>query len=319
MKSTTQYLKSFLLSPKLLQNLQQHNVIHTFIHNMWKSRICGFILAVVFIGVQGNVQTFSQAQRAITESNNATKPITESERSSDASSSFCVQVRSGIQLGISGKNFIDKYVNYLSVPESPSFNTPFSYGVTLTLDRGNVRYGLDVERFTTGFQQSAEVTVRDAGGAVIGNRSLVEDLNLSCLPTIAYIEFAPVLAQFHTFYGVGAGVNFASLNWNEKVSSDIVGDRRVGGTLISESKVIPALRFHTGIHLGYDRQRSGKDHFGSLVIQLRYTYMPYTTEPFRVLGLQEPRALAQNNEEFTIGASSLSLQLGIEFNLTRLK
>lgn len=286
---------------------------------MWISRIYGVILAgfIIVLSIGGGFRVMAQSQvvrNGTTDSANRTL-----ENSKEPLTSFCVQVRGGIQLGLSGKTFIDKYVNYLSVPESPNFSTPFSYGITLTMDRGNVRYGLDVERFTTGFQQSAEVTVRDAGGASVGKRSLTEDLTLSCLPALAYVEFAPVLAQFHTFYGIGAGVNFASLNWNEKVTSEIVGDRRIGGALISESKVIPALRFYTGIHLGYDRQRSGKDHFGSLVIQLRYTYMPYTTQPFKVLGLQEPRALAQNNEEFTIGASSLALQLGVEFNLSRLK
>jgi hypothetical protein len=289
--------------------------MHSIFHRVWKSRVYGVILAVLSISMLGSIENLAQEQRRLDDG----KTSTESENSKQVQTAYCVQIRGGIQLGLSGKAFIDKYVNYLSVPESPNFDTPFSYGITLTMDRGNIRYGLDVERFTTGFKQSAEVTVRDASNSVVGKRSLSEDLSMSFIPTLAYVEFAPVLAQFHTFYGLGAGVNFASLNWTEKVSSDILGDTRVGGTLVSESKVIPALRLYTGIHLGYDRQRSGKDHFGSLVIQLRYTYMPYTTQPFARLGLQEPRALAQNNEEFTIGASSLALQLGIEFNLTRLK
>ncbi|MBX7153610.1 MAG: hypothetical protein K1X91_01525 [Bacteriodetes bacterium] len=230
-------------------------------------------------------------------------------------SEFVMNARLGLQLGISAPDFFTTYRNVLRIPTS-QFTVPLTFGAAAKFAKGDWSIGIDGEYFSADVNDNATVTINPLDSSK-GSRKFLENISLTAVPIMLCAEIAPVNAQFHTYIGAAAGIGLVSLQWKEEVSSSLQGDTRIGGTLINESKVVPAFRIYSGIELGYDRAKRGVDHFGSLIIEVRYTYMPYNTTPFQKLAAQQPGLSA--SQELTIGASAVSVQIGVQFNLSRLR
>lgn len=227
--------------------------------------------------------------------------------------------RIGFQFGLKTKEFFENYRYALGV-KNPDFAPPFTLGTALKVDLGTWRLGIDGEYFNANIDELQDVAVRNLPDTTVrGSRKLSESVSLRLIPLLLTAEFIPIQAQFRTYIGMGAGIGMARMTWTEKVTSTVANDSRTGGSLVDDSKTVPALRLYGGVQLGYDRMRSGSSHFGSLIIEARYTYMPYTVAAFRKIAGQFSAPLPSWNNEFTIGASALSLQIGVQFNLSRLR
>jgi hypothetical protein len=154
--------------------------------------------------------------------------------------------------------------------------------------------------------------------AIIGSRELEESISLKSIPILLCTEFSPISSQFNTYIGIGLGCSFTRFSWQETVQSTVNGDKRIGGLLYDNSSVVPALRLYTGIRLGFDSKFTNRENAGSLIIEARYSHIPYSVYPFEVLSQQNSLSQIQN-EEVTVGASAVSLMIGLQFNLSEFR
>lgn len=146
----------------------------------------------------------------------------------------------------------------------------------------------------------------------VGFRSATESISFSAVPIILTIDLIPSSNQFRTYSGIGIGLCLGHIRWEENINSSVKNDKRVGGILFDDNLISPAACLYAGIELGFDKRKKDNN-FVSLTIEARYTYIGMTAPLFKSISNQFYNPPENWQENYMIGASAFSLQIGLSF------
>lgn len=222
----------------------------------------------------------------------------------------------GPVFGISSPEFADAYTQFGGGPFS--MDAPLSIGASTKTTVGDgLRAGASVEAYRGRFQDNyTQVVATGSGDTVLGFRNIYQDMQVKVLPVFVTLEVVPVQAQFRTYAGIGVGLAYTEVFWQETVTSTLFGDRRTGGLHIDEQRFAPAFRLYTGVELGFDRER-GQAGLHSLTIEARYSYIPLSLPLLAGVAAQVDDAPEHWREPMTLTAGGLSLAVGVVVQFLR--
>ncbi len=175
------------------------------------------------------------------------------------------------------------------------------------------RFGVSGEYFKSHFSDNfTQPAFSPIDSTAVGFRSASEYIDFSAVPILLTVDVIPSANQFRTYTGVGIGLCFGHIRWDEKINSSVKNDLRVGGVVFDDNLISPAACLYAGIELGFDK-KSKDDNFVSLTIEARYTYVGMSAPMFKAISSQFFRPPDSWKENYLIGASSFSLQVGLSF------
>ncbi|TAL70829.1 MAG: hypothetical protein EPN82_00565 [Bacteroidetes bacterium] len=148
------------------------------------------------------------------------------------------------------------------------------------------------------------------------SRGVGEKFNITSIPIIFIAEINPIHQQFQGYFGIGAGIVYSSIEWNENISSDWSDDLRVSSEVIKEKKIYPAFKIYTGVELGFDKH-PGSNFLGSLIIETGYTLMLRYIEIYSNLSKQFSPAPESWSNSFAVFPGYINLSIGLSFNFQR--
>ncbi|MES2767027.1 MAG: hypothetical protein V4642_14225 [Bacteroidota bacterium] len=221
----------------------------------------------------------------------------------------------GAVYGVSASDFFKEYNNPFTIGgKASSFNIPLSTGATVKAAyTQGIRYGVSGDFFKAVMRDNydhAVVVLKENQLDTIGTRNIGSELSVSSIPVLATIEFIPVEAQFTTYFGVGAGVAFNKIFWKESVQTTVKNDPRTGGVYTDERKITPAGRIYAGVELDFDKRRRQSSILGSLLLEVRYTYIPVSSKLLEKFS-SFPGAPERWKDDFSVGGSGLGLNIGV--------
>lgn len=147
-------------------------------------------------------------------------------------------------------------------------------------------------------------------------REIGEILSINSIPFIFVAEFKPIEQQFQGYVGVGAGLVYSSIEWNEAVKSDYSDEIRISSEIINEKTVYPAFKIYSGVELGFDKKQ-GSNFLGSLIIESGYTFIMRYTKIYKNLSEQFTPAPGGWSENYAIFPGYFNLSFGLSFNFQR--
>jgi hypothetical protein len=137
------------------------------------------------------------------------------------------------------------------------------------------------------------------------------------MPLVISAEFTPVISQFFTYFGAGAGLAASSVTWKETVNPET--DIRKGGTHFDKTMFSPVLRLYSGVELNFD-DNSQKGFLGSLFLQADITYLFRQAEIFKAISSQHLGSASSNlpmaSQTYTILPVYICLNIGVSFNFS---
>ncbi len=216
----------------------------------------------------------------------------------------------GYPLAIPSNEFFDIYRNALEGNKS-LFDQQLNFGAGTRFEiMDNFRLAMAGNFFLA---QLSESYTQGVEFPRPGNRQIVQDIKIQTIPLILSIEHVPWDAQFRTYVGGGGGICFGTIEWNESVYSDIPRDTRTGGLQYEGNEVFPAIRAYIGVELGFDKRRV-EALPGSLIIELRYTYIFRKIDIFYRIRRQFQRVPPELESPVTLMPSVLELDLAVSLN-----
>ncbi|HYF04411.1 MAG TPA: hypothetical protein VEC36_13590 [Patescibacteria group bacterium] len=220
----------------------------------------------------------------------------------------------GAVFGVGGYEFAQEYNNPFTIGgQGQSFDVPLNIGGTAKFAFSKLRYGLagDFSKAVMPDNYSqAVVVLKNNQLDTLGFRDVSSNLSVSSIPLLVTVEFMPVEAQFSTYVGLGAGIAFNSVFWSESLASSVPADPRKGGVYIDESQITPAGRVYAGVELDFDKRRTSHSILGSLLLEVRYTYIPVSAPLLKEFA-KLPGAPSAWSEDFRIGGSGLGINIGV--------
>lgn len=152
-----------------------------------------------------------------------------------------------------------------------------------------------------------------------GLRFIGQDITFRQLPILLNLEYIPYWGtQFRTFAGVGAGVNPSLTLWNERISSNVIYDKRESGDKFNSVDFLGAYRIYAGVDLGFDRQTL--DHYlASFILQLSYTEFLGNIDFFEKIRSEFESVPNELFSKVLPVPGYLSLGICISFNFNRRK
>ncbi|MBI5326612.1 MAG: hypothetical protein HZB41_15280 [Ignavibacteriae bacterium] len=148
------------------------------------------------------------------------------------------------------------------------------------------------------------------------SRAVGDNISITSVPVLLIAELKPFEQQFQGFVGIGAGIVYSSIDWDENISSNYSEDIRESSRIISEKKVYPTFRIYTGTELGFDRH-SGSNFLGSLIIEAGYTFLVRYTDIYSNLTKQFSPVPEGWRKSYAIFPGYINLSIGLSFNIQR--
>ncbi len=226
-----------------------------------------------------------------------------------------VNISVGSPMGTSAANFFDVYKTVFG-GKNTQFENGLNIGIGTKMDlTDKFRIGFSANFFQSKLIDSymqVEPNPSDTSNAYF--RNLSQSFQFETAPVMVTIEFVPYnQSQFRTYSGIGAGYTFSSGRWEEKINETSVNDYRSGGIHYSEKTAYPTFRLLTGIELGFDK-RNKESLLGSLILEIRYTYIMRDIDIFREVKKQFKNRIPALNKSYGFINGYLSINLGISFN-----
>lgn len=226
-----------------------------------------------------------------------------------------VAVDVGATFGLHASEFFRDYKFYLRGPSS-TFNAPETMRLSVSsYQLEHVSFGISasyyraVVRETYDFRPGVFDTVLG-----LPPQTLSQALTMSVIPTILTIDYYPIDRQFTTYVGVGAGVAFSTLAWNEGTSASQSPGARRSGERYNATHVSPALMLRTGVSLGLDKLLA-RSTSASVHIEASYAWIPIAAPLFKTVANNLPTADQSLREDYVIQAGGLGIHLGLSFFL----
>lgn len=223
----------------------------------------------------------------------------------------------GQKHGLGSSAFFEQYVKYFG---GANLNYPisFTYGASIKMELlSNIRFGINSEHFTSNYANTYVQKAFSKPEDTIPNitRSISQKYSFSLTPLMLSAEYTPVASIYRTYFGAGIGAAFGKMEWTESVNSSDAFDKRTGGTYFNETVAGPAGMLYAGVELGFDRTIKNGDLF-LLTAEARYTIIGISKPLFAKAVSQFTAPPAQWSEPVAIGASGISLQLGIAYQFS---
>ena len=148
-------------------------------------------------------------------------------------------------------------------------------------------------------------------------RFIAQDVTFRQLPIMINLEYNPNwLTQFRTFTGVALGINANYTLWNERVSSNLIYDKRVSGTKYNQLDLLGAYKIFTAVDLGFDKKTL--DHFlASLILQVSYTGFLGKIDLFNKVKNEFENIPSSFEMGVTPISGYFSINLALSFNFNR--
>lgn len=226
-----------------------------------------------------------------------------------------VYISAGYPLAASAIDFFDIYKKVFGGKKG-QFENGINIGIGTKMDLSDkFRIGFSANFFQSKLIDSyiqAERDPTDTSKATF--RSLLQSFQFETLPVMISIELVPYnQSQFRTYSGFGFGYTFSSGQWEEKIIEAGVNDYRTGGMYYDEETAHPTFRLLTGVELGFDK-RSKESFLGSLILEIRYTYIMRDIDIFDKVKKQFNNKIPALNNSYGLLNGYLSISLGISFN-----
>jgi len=220
----------------------------------------------------------------------------------------------GMPFATESKDFFKHYVSILGGAKTEfnafpifAFGTKFQFWETL-------RIGIASEIFYAQLNDPFMQVVKTIDDK--GIRSITEKFDINSIPLLFTIETIPLEQQFRTYYGVGLGVVFSNLKWEEILTSTFPFDKREGGVHFDETNIYPAFRIYTGVELGLDKYMI-KNFVQSITIEAKFTYFVRDMNIFKEIAYQFDKKPENIYDSVTILPGYIGLYLGLIFNFDR--
>ncbi|MFH1052161.1 MAG: hypothetical protein V1779_14680 [bacterium] len=176
------------------------------------------------------------------------------------------------------------------------------------------RVGLETEFFYT---QMKDAYIEELPGYdKKDQRTISQDFSFKSFPSFITFEYIPLQQQFRTYTGIGLGVVFSEITWNELLNSSVPFDKRQGGEHYNEFGIYPSGRIYAGLELGFDKYET-ENFVGSFIIEVKYTAMFRNAAIFKEIAEQFEQIPEGINEEYSILPGYLGLYMGLTFNFNR--
>ncbi len=226
-----------------------------------------------------------------------------------------VFISAGYQLATSSIDFFEIYKTVFGGTKW-QFENGISLGIGTKMDLSDkFRISFSANFFQSKLIDSYKQVERDPfDSSKVTIRSLSQNFQFETAPVLVTIELVPYnQSQFRTYSGIGFGYTFSSGQWEEKIVETRLNDYRTGGIHYNEKTAHPTIRLLTGVELGFDK-RSKESFLGSLILEIRYTYIMRDIDIFRNVKKQFDGKIQALNSSYGIINGYLSINLGISFN-----
>ena len=175
-----------------------------------------------------------------------------------------------------------------------------------------IRFGIDAHYQYIDMQD--HYTEQVDFGYKQGSRQITQEFSLTTRAVYAIIEYIPIISQFRTYAGAGFGANFGRIFWTERINSDIRGDIRVGGNHVDNSQITPAIKFYTGLELGFDKEKVD-DYLGSVFFEIMYINLFRYEKIFQDVYDQISDPSESLLDSYNMASSYVSFNIGVSFNV----
>ncbi len=220
-------------------------------------------------------------------------------------------IQGGGILSTGGIEFFDAYVEHLGGKKRQFHKSPSLYVGTRLLLSDNYRLNISAGYFYSNLEESyfQEYTNRVESG----NRRIIQSIDLQNIPLVASFEYIPFNLPYKTFIGIGAGIDFSTLSWEENIKPGSVFDKRIGGDWSRNDMISPLLRLSTGINLMFDRHHP--DYIlQNFLIEVRYNLLYRRKDFFSGINKQFLDSRDILNESFYLMPAYLEIVIGASLN-----
>lgn len=223
----------------------------------------------------------------------------------------------GQKHSLGSAEFFENYVLYFG-GRKLNFPLGLSFGASAKIELlPDVRFGVHAERFTVAFADnySQDVFRQPTDPTPSARRQIAQNYTFTAMPVLLTAEFTPVASVYRTYVGAGVGAAFGTMQWTETLGSTDPFDKRKGGEYANGSIFGPAGAVYAGVELGFDRSVRDGDLI-SLTAEVRYTVIGISEPLFAKAAEQFANPPQSWSESVPIGASGLTLQLGLSFQFS---
>ncbi len=176
----------------------------------------------------------------------------------------------------------------------------------------NIRFGLDAHYQFIDMRDYYKEII-DFGFAR-GTRQISQEFVLTTRAVFAIVEYVPIISQFRTYAGAGIGANFGTIYWKEIVNSDILYDKRFGGSHLDIATIDPAFKIYTGLELGFDKDQED-DYLGSVFFELMFIKLFRYEKVFADVYPQLDRPSEKLKKSYGLVTNYISFNIGVSFNV----
>jgi hypothetical protein len=223
----------------------------------------------------------------------------------------------GTALAQNNTHFISDQQDYFhSIRKELKSSPLFGFGIKVHVSP-NFRVGGNVGVLVSNlneFKENIKIEYPNGGKAT---QTIDQQFKVKTIPINLTLDYVESMSQFRTNVGIGAGLTYSDIKWQEEVQSTNNNDLRVGGDLYSQSGFYPSISFYAATELGFDK--FNQDFFSSLIIQLDYSYTFRKINLYEKVRYQFKDAPQEWNEEQNFFPSYIGLSIGFTFNLSKLK
>lgn len=217
----------------------------------------------------------------------------------------------GYLMGGSSHNFFDFYKKQLSgLAKEFKLSPSLSFGVSYRLtEKSNILIIADLNRATLNDNYIENISTGHTG-----SRTITQNFRLENFPVTVNYKFHPVLSNYFTYLMIGIGATYSHIKWEESVYSSIQDDIRKGGEHYNSYQIIPAMKFASGIELGFDK-KSDKYFLNSFFLDFNFNFFFRNVDIFYKLVNQFYQQSEDFKKKYTILPFYFGLNIGIIFNL----
>ncbi len=235
---------------------------------------------------------------------------------SSASYKTFLTIYAGYAHGENSADFYELYVNSLggrkkSFKSNPYFGISFKYQYF-----DHFKFGLSAGYLSSSLEDSyTEVLKRND---VQFYRNIDENIKYETLPIMLTLDYIPIEIPYRTYLGIGAGIALNTVKWTELVSSDMINNERISGTVINENFVSPAAKIYAGVELDFDKEYK-YSMVGGLILEAQLHYI-YRYKNY--LANAEQTFFKKSevfNKNFTILPYYICLNIGVSLNFYKFK
>ncbi len=219
-----------------------------------------------------------------------------------------LSLSSGAHFILNSSEFFEKYreisggnVNYFRV--QPDINAALGFNISKKF-----KLNFSINYFQANFE---EYFVSDIAPGI--SSDINENFEIKSIPFITNLEYIPTNGQFRTFVGLGAGLSYNKISWQENIPANNPDLLRTGGRLYDKETLLPVLRISSGLELGFDHALAGNIYWG-VIFTSSYTHIFRYPEIFSGIGKQLYQAPDYIDDNIELIPGSLSLNLGFYLN-----